>query len=282
MFIPDIIRKCVLFLGARDNDKFVPKATCFVVAIEEQNATFQYLVTAEHVISRFRERGWKVWIRSNLVSNETLEEELVDNWIFHPSRDTSPTDVAVTPINFNAQEEYAIVPVTGSNSISGTTEVLTSVGVGTGDEVVVTGLVRSHYGKHKNVPIVRIGNIAMMKGDPVHTYYCGPTDAYLIEARSISGLSGSPVFAIKPYITQFGAPKIGARIYLLGLMHGHFDVENMHEDMVIEDAASANGINTGIGVVIPVEKIIETIHHQTLVEMRRKWLEEHPPAQTPV
>jgi hypothetical protein len=31
MFVPDIVRKCVLFLGARENGKFVPKATAFVV-----------------------------------------------------------------------------------------------------------------------------------------------------------------------------------------------------------------------------------------------------------
>ena len=34
----------------------------------------------------------------------------------------------------------------------------------------------------------------MMTGEPVWTCYCGYTDAYLIEAMSIRGLSGSPVF----------------------------------------------------------------------------------------
>jgi hypothetical protein len=277
MFVPDIVRKCVLFLGARENGKFVPKATTFVVTTEEHGRQFLYLATAEHCVLGFRNRGWDIWVRSNLTAGGTQEDMLSANhWWFHPTKETSPTDVAVAPIYFTAGEDYAFVPLTGPNAISGTSDILQSNGIGTGDEVVVTGLFKSHYGKQRNVPVVRVGNIAAMKGEPVHTHYCGRTEAYLIEARSISGLSGSPVFVQKPFLTRIGPPQIAASIYLLGLMHGHFDVENLNEDMVAGDSAPQSGINTGIGVVIPVEKVIETINHPDLVENRRKWAEEHP------
>jgi len=138
-------------------------------------------------------------------------------------------------------------------------------------EIFITGLFRSHYGNQRNVPIVRVGNIAMMRDEPVRTEYCGPTDAYLVEARSIHGLSGSPVFI-----------NIGSNLFLLGLMHGHFDVENLTEDVVVEDANGPSGIHTGIGVVIPVEKIIETLNQAGLVEQRRRdakiHLEKHTDA----
>jgi hypothetical protein len=54
--------------------------------------------------------------------------------------------------------------------------------IGLGDEVFVVGLFRSHYGLQRNIPIIRVGNISMLKGEPVFTDYCGYTDAYLIEA----------------------------------------------------------------------------------------------------
>jgi hypothetical protein len=64
-------------------------------------------------------------------------------------------------------------------------------------------------------------------------------------------------------------------IFLLGLMHGHFDVENLTEDIVAEDADGGRGVHTGIGVVIPVEKIIETLNQPELIEERRKAAAEH-------
>ena len=58
-------------------------------------------------------------------------------------------------------------------------------------------------------------------------------------------------------------------------MHGHFDVENLTEDVVTEDADGTRGIHTGIGVVIPVEKIIETLNQPELIEKRRKDARDH-------
>ena len=54
-------------------------------------------------------------------------------------------------------------------------------------------------------------------------------------------------------------------------MHGHFDIKNLNEDIVVEHLGDVTrGINTGIGVVIPVEKILETIDQPELAEQRRK------------
>ena len=121
-----------------------------------------------------------------------------------------------------------------------------------------------------------ITNIAMLDDEPVKTLYCGYVDAYLIEARSIGGLSGSPVFIHMPPIRIVdGKPVSSAtpvyQLYLLGLMHGHFDIENLNSDVVLEDEKDAtSGIHSGVGVVIPVEKIIETLMQQELVDMRKK------------
>lgn len=123
------------------------------------------------------------------------------------------------------------------------------------------------------MPIVRIGNISLLKGDPISTKFKGFIEGYLIEARSIGGLSGSPVFVnIAPFRTVKGSvrPESGPQLYLLGLMHGHFDIADLNSDTVIDvPSAAVNGIHTGIGVVVPVQKIIDTIEHPDLVAMRR-------------
>ncbi len=60
-----------------------------------------------------------------------------------------------------------------------------------------------------------------------------------------------------------------------GLMHGHWDLPSLTDDDVEEDAGGRKeSINTGIGVVIPIQKIIETLYHPELVEMRKKLEEE--------
>jgi hypothetical protein len=59
-------------------------------------------------------------------------------------------------------------------------------------------------------------------------------------------------------------------------MHGHFDLKNLNEDTVVDsDTGTSGGINTGIGVVIPVEKILETIDQRELAEIRTKVIKEH-------
>jgi hypothetical protein len=270
---PDIVRRCVLFLGNRERDQFCPRATAFVVGYVDGGLGFTYFVTAEHNISGFLSKKWEFWIRSNTKDGSFIEDKWDDpRWWFHPDNEKTATDVAVSPITFRDDEDFIIPYINGVHSIAGTSDLLSRFGVGIGDEVVITGLFRSHYGRQRNVPIVRVGNIALMKEEPVYTEYCGRTEAYLIEARSISGLSGSPVFVNMPQMQAQGS-----RIYLLGLMHGHFDVQNLKEDVVLDDDADGTrGINTGIGVVIPVEKIIETIRdHPELIEMRKKGIEDH-------
>ena len=63
------------------------------------------------------------------------------------------------------------------------------------------------------------------------------------------------------------------RYPFLGLMHGHFDVKNLSEDTVVEDDV-LGGINTGIGVVVPAEKVIETLYQPELIAERQQMQKE--------
>jgi hypothetical protein len=276
MYIEDVIRQCVLFLGNKDEKtgRFIPRATAFVVSIIEGDVGFRYVVTAEHAISGFAEKGWEIYLRGNLTTGGVREDNWAKaHWHFHP--DIGSTDVAVATIDFQPDEEFKNIVLRSpepDRGIPATSEFMKTNRLGVGDEVFIVGLFKSHHGQKRNVPIVRIGNLAMLRGEPVHTEHCGYTDAYLVEARSIAGLSGSPVFIHWPLPFQPGA----SQFRFLGLMHGHFDIANLNEDTVVDSESQVSGgINTGIGVVIPVEKILETLDQPELVELRKKAVIEH-------
>lgn len=62
----------------------------------------------------------------------------------------------------------------------------------------------------------------MLPDEKVETKFFGDIDAYLIESRSLGGVSGSPVFFCKPQQTNKGLTP-GIKVYLGGLIHGHWD-----------------------------------------------------------
>ena len=122
-----------------------------------------------------------------------------------------------------------------------------------------------------------MGNIAMMPNEPVPTKI-GLIDAYLIEARSIGGLSGSPAF-VRETIVGIG------NFHLMGLMHGHWDLP---VDMVNDEASTpdepdvSQAVNMGIAIVVPAKKIMEVLNRNELVEMRAKGDEEGRKREMPI
>ena len=68
---------------------------------------------------------------------------------------------------------------------------------------------------------------------------------------------------------------MGAKTWLLGMMHGHFDVRDFNSDVGHGDVVGA--INSGIGVVIPVKKIMETLAHPHLSKLRKEAADRTPP-----
>ncbi len=275
MLVPNKVRKNAIFIGIKDADGFKPKATGFIVSTITDQHRFLNVVTAEHVIVGLQNKGFdRPYMQLNMESGgaEIFPTEY-NEWRFHPDH-VNPTDVAVLPCAIDrASVVYSHTP---ANTIA-TDKIIKKQHIGIGDEIFIVGLFKNHYGKRRNVPIVRIGNIALMLEEPVYTKYAGYIDAYLVEARSISGLSGSPVWVHMPPWRIIDGEVVqteGAQYYLLGLMHGHFDVRNLNEDMVLEDTENGRGINTGIGVVVPGQKILDVIERPELEKARREIVKE--------
>jgi hypothetical protein len=153
-----------------------------------------------------------------------------------------------------------------------TDEVISTKGIGVGDDAFLTGLFENHVGRHRNIPIVRMGNIAAMPEEPVQTDFHGTLvsiDAYLLETRSIGGLSGSPVFVVTSGFRGSGTIFMGPQFFLLGLVHGHWDSPFTAVDALTPDGVRSEAINMGIALVVPASKIVDVTNRPEFVEFRR-------------
>jgi len=117
-----------------------------------------------------------------------------------------------------------------------------------------------------------------MPEEKIDTKEFGSIEAYLIESRSIGGLSGSPVFVHLGQVRlidgqlKHATNNVGI-FYLLGLIHGHFDKNDQLDDFTIEDE-NVYKINTGIAIVVPATKILEIINQPAWIELRNKITDE--------
>lgn len=264
MFVPEDIRKSVVFIGYKmaNGEMRLAGSAFFVGGVNEKGAYSSFLVTARHVIDGIRNLGFsEVFIRANTADGESIWIPCPSSdWLFHPSGKSA--DIAFLTAGVPNGYDHLVVPV----SMCVTDDVLEKHAVSVGDEVFIVGLFRHHHGTKRNIPIVRVGNLAAMAEEQVATKAFGLMDAYLIEARSIGGLSGSPVFlnlGVVRYIdNQVKHAQGGPICLLLGLIHGHFDSTISSIDSHEQDAnnpLSVERVNTGIAIVVPMHKIREAI-----------------------
>ena len=104
-------------------------------------------------------------------------------------------------VQVSIPDEIDIVPIAAESL--GIPERLANWNIGIGDEVHAVGLFSEAPGHQTNMPIVRVGNIPMMPTEQIQTDM-GYADVYLVEARSLGGMSGSPVFVKRHSARSFG------------------------------------------------------------------------------
>jgi hypothetical protein len=277
--VPDEVLKCVGFIGEVEHQDATGiygehRATGFFVSIPCESPELReqrtcYFVTAKHVVEEFRNTDLSFWVNKKGGGVTTVPDVVGDHWWLHP---TDPTaDVAVWQIFLGGLPD--IVPV--AIETIGLPDKIRAMNVGIGDEVYAPGLFTEVDHTESMKPIVRHGNIAMM-ATTVQTKY-GMAEVYLIEARSIGGLSGSPVFTRNTLIakvkTEDGLTKSsfsnGQGETLLGLVHGHWDVEESEINSPKIQQDRKRGVNYGIAIVVPAIKIYETLYRPELVAMRK-------------
>ena len=197
----------------------------------------------------------------------------LEEWCIHPTEKLC--DIAVISLAASTDTfDYKGIDLTVDVL---TPEYVASHEVGPGDQVVTAGLLTRHFGMTKNIPVVRSGNIATMPDEPIDLGVFGHQEVYLIESRSIGGLSGSPVF-----LGPTAARKHGGAIHLGGSPELLLGVNiELFEVQIASDAAQTDEaerraqfletMSAGIAIVVPAQRVIEIVKdHPALVEQRKK------------
>jgi hypothetical protein len=161
--------------------------------------------------------------------------------------------------------------------------------LGVGDEVFITGLFTETAETTRDIPIVRVGTVAMIPGEKL-PFKDRLIEAYLIECRSIGGLSGSPVFVRETLPINTGIRfKPGKSLHSVDSYPGEsFDVETLygvgkfyffgsdvgHWDLENFSAIQAEAVNMAIAPVVPAEKMKEVISQDGVIELMKSRTKE--------
>jgi hypothetical protein len=216
------------------------------------NAFVLFVVTNWHNIHR---GGRAVRFNTNDGHIETVEIE-EPSWIRHPEGD----DLAIAAVGLSA--DHVVYRYVGLDQLI-STEIINAHNIGPGDDVFVVGRFVHHDGKQRNLPSVRFGNIAQMPGEKIRFPDGHEQESFLVEARSIAGYSGSPVFIQIPRWSS-GAGRFntnwGYGPWLLGIDHCHLSANEPVREKPLGKPVNPNWYvnnNTGMMGVIPAWRLAE-------------------------
>jgi Trypsin-like peptidase domain len=260
--VPDEYLECVVYLypsipAAHAGEKV--GGTGFMVRIDQGEHDFYYIVTNKHVI----EQG-NTTVRFNTTAgiHEAFDFD-ERNWI-----KSSNADLAIYPLVDPDPNRIWFRPIVYDQFL--TVETMKQLDIGIGDEVFFAGRFINAEGKKKNRPSLRFGTIAQ-----IHTDIIDGEESFLVEARSIPGYSGSPVFAY----TMAGTPRSivtpslptkGYGPFLLGVDWAHIndyaDAKDDHGNTLPFRIRS----NSGMMGVVPFWKLSELLFRHDVHNMRQR------------
>jgi len=280
--IPDHILDSIIYLYETEEASHKGEdagGSGFLVAIEGgPRGRSLYAVTNSHVVGGFGHSPAYPVVRVNKQDGTlgTIATP-VENWIHHFD---GVTDLAVCPISLDEDRgryKYRFI----QQSLFLNEESALDMRIGPGDDVHLVGRFINHEGKEKNLPSVRHGTVAQVPLEPVNLAGIPPQDAFLVEVRSISGFSGSPIMTVIPIqrvsekLRAQAGPTNTVAQFLLGV-----DCAHLRNCEWIEEYDQKTGeskptdfyvaTDTGMAVVIPAWKLNELLQHCEEAEMKRR------------
>ena len=294
MQMDEEIAACIGFIGINSERGFIADGTCFFVQFPEETEAFLYMVTACPLV-RPMQFGKETEPLDGIVSvrlSRKTKPPLVlqtkrEEWTCHPNRFI---DLCVRPfdhrrLNADGDLFLASVDLVGEKSLVLTPERWERAGkISLGDEIFIPSVFPGHVGERRNIPAFRFGNIAAPPLEPVRVG-SPSVPAYLIETRSLGGISGAPMFLhFKPELPRdaprFFADEPGGRIVpyaLMGMVLGahsgqyasDFVTTDARENLITKDAE----FNAGLTVVLPIEHVVELIQSDEFQSARLATLE---------
>jgi hypothetical protein len=287
--VEDRLLKAVIYLYGSEHaaETGEPGGSGFLVG--EQcaipDAVFLFAVTNAHVM-----KSCPV-VRTAGPRNRRVIVRQEGDWYRHPDGD----DVVVTPIGFAPKDardfhldyvprEWFVTPENFIDATMGEDEPQpVAWPFGPGEEVVMLGRFLGHDGKDENQPAARFGNLAMGTTVPIEHPWGFTQSSFLVECRSASGYSGSPVFIFRVPMT-FGAGllPVGAdqethgrrgQPRLLGVDWANLDLVGRNDyaiDWAEADAAASFPRRSGMLVAVPAWRLAGLLDSEEVQDVKRK------------
>jgi hypothetical protein len=243
----------------------------FVVGVPSRHrhlTPYLYVVTNKHVI----DGGCRVVRFAGRSDDAIAMETSPEHW--HCALDD---DLAVMSFGIPKEITWGAIDVDlfldESTEIDGWSVLL-------GDDVFMMGRFIGHDGRQKNRPLMRFGNVAMLS-DEREPIGMGDHDqvGFLVECRSMSGFSGSPVFVALSERRWTGnrhesrGPFPRGAFKLLGVDCAHLPMWNpVRPSKSHRETCDAQWveINSGIAVVIPAWHLLRLINAPQFREEREE------------
>lgn len=249
---------------------------------------FVYAVTNAHVIAGCSEFPY---IRVNKEGGGFQYVGIPkSSWQLHPHGD----DIAVAQLGGLSQLDLDVGIIPTTDFVTQENLLATNMHLGAGDPTYMVGRFTSHEGVSVNTPIVRYGNISL-NPDKQNTVWNSATkhddEVFLIEARSVSGYSGSAVFT---YINELDYrdkiqeitedTNLIPKQYFLGINIGHTQMmkpvqvldpdkpsQAEYQDLEVDGYGRLySEYNSGIMRIAPAWKLQEVLDMEVFADMRKK------------
>jgi len=230
--------------------------TCFMVLVPSTNwhgLNYAILVTAKHVLASTTGTNATIYLRpknGNTFARKSFNVVLNSNgtnlWIGHPTADVAA--LCIPPSSSDAEFFQHSFP--SLNDLADD-NFIRERKVHPGDEVRVLGYPLGQESSLAGFPILRSGRIA--------SYPLVPTDliqTYLLDFRVFNGNSGGPAYMCERRTLVEGSLESVNVFKIMGLIS--------QESLVTETTSGleedyVHRYNLGIGVMVPAQKITETI-----------------------
>ncbi|HEY5305545.1 MAG TPA: hypothetical protein VIJ52_02595 [Pseudolabrys sp.] len=218
------------------------------------------------------------YIRANTIVGGAEDLPIEDaEWEYHPDE---TVDIAATLIGLNGRYfDQLTLPLS---------KTVKQPALGCGQRIHIVGLFRMHFGKKRNIPIVHTGHIAALADPqekiPIENRTTGETilvESHLVEAQTLEGLSGSPVF-VQEYISWHAdladgsghifSGNVGAfgPMSLLGVYQGAWDGRPGAILAADRNVSGDQRIPLGMGMVVPIERVTELIQGNDTLKKHRE------------
>jgi hypothetical protein len=232
-----------------------------------------FAVTNAHVIE-----GGSTVVRLNTKDGKFDTFDLTDqDWILHPDKD----DIAICCMPTLDPNLHTFAEI-GPGTILKRHEIA-QFNIGPGDDAFVVGRFINAQGKLRNIPSVRFGNIAQMPIEPIEqdrVFGKFNQESFLVEARSISGYSGSPVFLILHQSQSRQQDGLGLHtdvFRLLGIQWGYIKDYEPVRDANGEPVTTGLNVqlNTGMMGVVPAWKLADLLRRDEIVAAKKQAEDEY-------